>query len=110
MLSFIVYVRLRSKSSLAAVFFACAPNQKLSESCINNERVSRNCTKTHASNPQELVFFLKKKSPVYEGERQYHELNVGAPASALGFYNKAELEGRAPGSQREVHLLYGTDH
>ena len=24
--------------------------------------------------------------PVYEGEKQYHEFNVGAPATALGFY------------------------
>ena len=41
-LSFIVYLPLRSKSSLAWDFFAPEPNRKLSEWCINNERLSRN--------------------------------------------------------------------
>ena len=44
-LLFIVPMRVRSKTSLAKFFFDLAPNRKLSESCINNERVSSNYIK-----------------------------------------------------------------
>ena len=57
MLSFIVYVRLRSKCSLGQEFFEPEPNPKLSESCINNERVSSNYPQTHHSISKFLQFF-----------------------------------------------------
>ena len=48
-LSFIKAVSLRSKTSWPKKFFGSTSNAKLSESCINNERVSSNYSKTDAA-------------------------------------------------------------
>mmetsp|Transcript_27744 Transcript_27744/g.70006 ORF Transcript_27744/g.70006 Transcript_27744/m.70006 type:complete len:784 (-) Transcript_27744:706-3057(-) len=56
-----------------------------------------------------ILAFQDKFVRVYAGERLLHEFATGTAATALGFYDKAEVEARPAGSQKEVLTMFGTE-
>ncbi|CAD7928459.1 unnamed protein product [Amoebophrya sp. A25] len=56
-----------------------------------------------------ILAFQDKSLRVYAGESLIHEYQTGAAVTSVAFYNKAEIESRTAGSQKEVHCLFGTD-
>ncbi|CAD7927953.1 unnamed protein product [Amoebophrya sp. A120] len=56
-----------------------------------------------------ILAFQDKFIRVYAGERMLHEFASGAAATALGFYDRSEIESRPAGSQKQVHCMFGTD-